>query len=283
MNLFKKFAEMDHLTNNEKALVTYILADPAKTLTFRSQELADAAFVSVAALYRFINKLGLTGMGELKVELASSLKESQSSAAIDYDYPILESDTPFQITENLNKIYKRTIDETLTFSDPEELAAIGQALQKAKTIDIYSASANLFFAKNFKFQMQEIGVLVNVPEEDYMQRLSAANSDADHLALVVSYGGRGQTLNAVVEILHENQIPIVLITSVQDNPLASFADYKIFMASIENHYDKVSSFSTRMSLLMIFDTLYAVYFNHHYEQNVAFKIANYQKINKELK
>ncbi|MEO1769703.1 MurR/RpiR family transcriptional regulator [Candidatus Enterococcus ferrettii] len=283
MNLFKKFAEMNNLTNNEKALVNYILSNPTKTLTFRAQELADAAFVSVAALYRFINKLELTGMGELKVELVSSLKETQLSVDIDYDYPILESDTPFQITENLGKIYKRTIDETLSFSDPEELATVSQALLKAKIIDVYAASANLFFAQNFKFQMQEIGILVNVPEEDYIQRLSAANSDSEHLAIVVSYGGRGQTLNGVVKILHENQIPMVLITSVQDNPLAKYADYKIYMASIENHYDKVSSFSTRMSLLMVFDTLYAVYFNHQHEKNVHFKITNYQKMNKELR
>lgn len=283
MNLLTKITELTELTNNEKVLADYILANPKNTLSFKPKDLAAAAFVSVATVYRLINKLGLTGMGELKVELASTLRAAEASTDIDYDYPILESDTPFQITENLSKIYQRTIDETLNFSDPEALVTAVQVLLDAQVIDIYAASANLFFAQNFKFQMQEIGVLVNVPEEDYIQRLSAANSDEKHAALVISYGGRGQTLNDVVKILHENQVPIVLITSAQDNPLAKYAAHKIYMASIENHYDKISSFSTRMSLLMILDTLYAVYFNHDYDRNIDFKITNYKKMNKKLR
>ncbi|MGM0213897.1 MurR/RpiR family transcriptional regulator [Enterococcus sp. AZ109] len=283
MSFFTRITELKDLTTNEKALADYISANPKKTLSYKPKELAAAAFVSVATVYRLINKLDLNGMGEMKLELASTLRDTESFEEIDYDYPILESDTPFQITESLGRTYQHTIDETLRFSDPDILATVSQVLLKAKTIDIYAASANLFFAQNFKFQMQEIGILVNVPEEDYIQRLSAANSTQDHAAIVVSYGGRGQTLNAVVKILYENQVPIILITSTQDNPLAKHATYKLFMASIENHYDKVSSFSTRMSLLMLFDTLYAVYFNHNYEKNIDFKLKNYQKMNKELR
>lgn len=67
----------------------------------------------------------------------------------------MESDTPYQIMTNLNQIYKGTIDETLNNADPEELVKIGEKLIQAKTIDVYAASANLFFAQNFKFQMQK--------------------------------------------------------------------------------------------------------------------------------
>ncbi|MFD2388722.1 MurR/RpiR family transcriptional regulator [Enterococcus rivorum] len=130
--------------------------------------------------------------------------------------------------------------------------------------------------------MQEIGVLVNVPEEDYVQRLSAANSDKEHVAIVVSYGGRGQTTKEVVKILRDNEVDIVLITSMQENPLIKYAKHKLYLASAENHYNKVSSFSTRLSLLSVFDLLYSIYFNHDYEKNLQYKISNYQKMNKEL-
>ncbi len=143
-----------------------IFSEPEKTLQFKPKELAAAAFVSAATIYRLINKLGLNGIGELKIEIASSLRETNAEKDINYDYPILESDTPYQIMTNLNQIYKGTIDETLNNADPEELVKIGEKLINAKTIDVYAASANLFSLKNFKFQMQEIGVLVNVPEED---------------------------------------------------------------------------------------------------------------------
>lgn len=286
MNILIKIRELTNLTNSEKELANYILANPRKTLQFKPKELAAAAFVSAATIYRLINKLGLNGIGELKIEIATSLREATAEATaekeINYDYPILESDTPYQIMTNLQQIYKGTIDETLNIADPEELVRIGEKLTKAKTIDVYAASANLFFAQNFKFQMQEIGVLVNVPEEDYIQSLSAANSDENHIAIVVSYGGRSRTLQRVVKILSENDVEIILITSMQANPLVEFATHKIYMASAENHYNKVSSFSTRQSLLSIFDTLYSVYFNHDYDKNIQYKTTNYQKMNSEL-
>ncbi|EHQ3092577.1 MurR/RpiR family transcriptional regulator [Listeria monocytogenes] len=282
MNILIKIRELTNLTNSEKELANYILANPKKTLQCKPKELATAAFVSAATIYRLINKLGLNGIGELKIEIASSLRETNEEKDLNYDYPILESDTPYQIMTNLNQIYKGTIDETLNNADPEELVKTGEKLIQAKTIDVYAASANLFFAQNFKFQMQEIGVLVNVPEEDYIQSLSAANSDENHIAIVVSYGGRSRTLQRVVKILSENNVDIILITSMQDNPLVEFATHKIYMASAENHYNKVSSFSTRQSLLSIFDTLYSIYFNQNYEKNIQYKTTNYQKMNTEL-
>ncbi|MBC2256370.1 MurR/RpiR family transcriptional regulator [Listeria ivanovii] len=282
MNILIKIRELNNLTNSEKELADYILANPKKTLQFKPKELATAAFVSTATIYRLINKLGINGIGELKIEIASSLRETTAEKEINYDYPILESDTPFQIMTNLRQIYNSTIVETLNNADPEELVAIGAKLMNAKVIDIYAASANLFFAKNFQFQMQEIGILVNVPEEDYIQRLSAANSDENHVALVVSYGGRSETLQKVVQILSENDVPIILITSMQDNPLVKFASHKIYMASAENHYNKVSSFSTRQSLLSIFDTIYSIIFNYNYEKNIQYKMTNYQKMNTDL-
>ncbi|MBF2481267.1 MurR/RpiR family transcriptional regulator [Listeria seeligeri] len=282
MNILIKIRELANLTNSEKELADYILANPRKTLQSRPKELATAAFVSTATIYRLINKLGLNGVGELKIEIASSLRETTEEKEINYDYPILESDTPYQIMTNLNQIYKGTLDETLSNADPEELVRIGEKLINAKIIDVYAASANLFFAQNFRFQMQEIGILINVPEEDYIQRLSAANSDKNHVALVISYGGRSETLQKAVKILSESNTPIILITSMQKNALAEFATHKIYMASAENHYNKVSSFSTRQSLLSILDTIYSIIFNYNYDKNIHYKTNNYQKMNNDL-
>lgn len=282
MNILTRITELQGLTSNEKVLVDFILKEPEQTIKSRPNELAAISFVSVATIYRLINKLGLSGFNELKLELISSLKQHDKNEMIDFDYPISESDTPFKIVQNLNTLYAQTIDETMSYFDPESLLEIGNRLYEAKVIDVYAASANLFIAENFKFQMQEIGVNINVPAENYIQELTAANSDSTHVAIVISFGGRSTTTKEVIKILKENQVDIILITATSDNPLAVDAKYKIYFASNENHYDKVSSFSTRLSLLYILDTLYSIYFNKNYDENVKFKLNNYQKINKKL-
>ena len=61
--------------------------------------------------------------------------------------------------------------------------------------------------------MQEIGVSINVPIDEYQQRLQAASSDNSHLAIIVSYSGRGIISDILFRILKERKTPIILISS----------------------------------------------------------------------
>ncbi len=282
MNLLKKLSQLENITPNERELVNHIINHPKETLSLTSKELADVAYVSVATVYRLLTKLDLTGFNEFKVELISSLKKLNNSEKIDPNYPILATDSTEDVIYRMSQLYQNTLDETINLFDENELKESVALLLEASQIDVYASAGNLYFAKNFQFQLQEIGCLINVPEEDYRQRLSAANSTDKNVALIVSYGGRSQTTQAVVKILNKNKTPIILLTSTQKNPISEFATKQLYMASIENHFDKISSFSTRLSLLTIFDLLYAEIFNQNFEKNSQYKLKNYQKMNEKL-
>ena len=79
-------------------------------------------------------------------------------------------------------------------------------------------------------------------------------------------------------ILKKNAVPIVLVTSTQGNPLLAYADDVLYMASSENHYNKMSSFSTRMTLLYLLDTIYSLCFQLDYDKNLAFKVQAYENM-----
>lgn len=276
MNIFNKIDTLVNLTNTESILIDYIKKNPEEFISLKPKEISSKTFVSVPTIYRLINKLGLNGINELKVEIKSSLKEIQDNKVKDIDFPILPSDTQYEIMLKLKEVYQKTIEDTLDLADPETLVLISKLMEKSESIDVYTSSANVFFAENFKFQMQEIKKNVKVPKEDYIQRLTAANSSEKDFAIVISFGGRGLAFNNICKLLKKNNVPILLITSTNDNPLVKYADYKIYMSSYENHYNKISSFSTRMTLLYILDTLYSVYFNTNYEENLKTKIESYE-------
>ena len=88
------------------------------------------------------------------------------------------------------------------FCDKLKLAAL--AMRRAKQIDVYSSAGNVFFAENFAFQMQEIGVSVQVPVDEYHQRLLAAASDKSHLAMLITFEGRGKIAKNISDILNLN-------------------------------------------------------------------------------
>ena len=126
--------------------------------------------------------------------------------------------------------------------------------------------------------MQEIGININVPVEEYNQRLVAACSDETHMAILISFGGRGILANKLAKTLENNGTPILLISSTEENPMMDLADYQLYLCSNENHYNKISSFSTRLSLLYILDILFACYFETDYDNNLKNKLLYYKKL-----
>ena len=53
-------------------------------------------------------------------------------------------------------------------------------------------------------------------------------------------------------LIYKNHVPILLISSTEYDP-------EIEITLKENHYKKISSYSTRLSLLFVLDTLYTAY------------------------
>ncbi|MEI5995328.1 MurR/RpiR family transcriptional regulator [Candidatus Enterococcus mansonii] len=282
MNLLLKLKNLDTLTTSEKALVTYILDFPEKVIHFSPKELAEHSYVSISTIYRLINKLNFDGLNDLKLALVNHLNEHTAEPIIDIDYPISAEDTHYAMTKKLKTVYDQTIQATLDTNRFDTMASNAELLKNAQFIDIYATSANIYFAQNFQFQMQEIGKQINVPIDDYMQNLSAANSTPNHLAIVVSYGGRSSSVKRILTILKENKSKVLLITSKNSPLLDETFDGVFLFSSLENHYNKLSSFSTRMSLMYIFDCLYLSFFNQEYEKNLDYKLANYQKMNPKL-
>ncbi len=151
-------------------------------------------------------------------------------------------------------------------------------MYKCKQIDIYTSAGNVYFAQNFKFQMQEIGINVNVPIDEYHQRLMAASSDHTHLAIIISFGGRGLMVDNISELLRQTQTPSVLISYYDYKPNTNEPNFHLFISPYENHYKKISSYSTRLSILYILDVLYTCYFRMEYEKNIDNKITYYNRM-----
>ena len=279
MNIFTQLRNTKNLTNNEKQIVDFILDNPNAFLNMSSEQICKECFVSTTTLYRLCQKFNLSGLSDLKVKMSGSinsyLKENKD---FDFDFPVKQNQSHYEILTKIREDYDQTLLSTFNLFNLEQLRLSVNAMKKAKQIDVYTSAGNIFFAENFKFQMQEIGITINVPEEEYNQRLVASCSDENHLAIVISFGGRGLLVNKIIKTLKGNKTPILLISSTEDTPIKEYADYQLYLCSNENHYNKISSFSTRLSLLYILDILFACYFKTDYDKNLEKKLNYYKKM-----
>lgn len=279
MNIFSKLSNIKNLTNNEKQIVNFILAKPNEFLNMDSDTICKECFVSTTTLYRLCKKLNLSGLSELKVKISGSINSYiDENKEFDFNFPVKQNQTYHEILTKIREDYDQTILSTFNLFNLDDLKLSIDAMKKAKQIDVYTSAGNIFFAKNFKFQMQEIGITINVPEEEYNQRLVAACSDETHMAILISFGGRGILVNKLAKTLKNSKTPILLISSTEDNSMMEIADYQLYLCSNENHYNKISSFSTRLSLLYILDILFACYFESDYDNNLKKKLLYYKKL-----
>lgn len=279
MNIFIKLQEQTNLSKNEQILADYLLEHPEQALKMTANELTKQCYVSSATLYRLCDKLDISGFSKLKMEMTSSLDDYlKTKDHFDFDFPVQAKQTHYEIINKIKEDYEQTLQLTSALFDLEELRRVSFAMQKAKIIDVYTSAGNVNFALNFQFQMQEIGRIVNVPIDEYQQRLIASSSNSDHLAIFISFGGRGLLADILPRILHATNTPIVLISSPKYNLKEIQPDYHLYISPYENHYKKISSFSTRLSLLYILDVLYTCLFKLDYDQNVEKKLKYYDNI-----
>lgn len=282
MNIFSKLDNLTDLTANEQTLVDYMKNNPERFVNMSADEISVACFVSIPTIYRLCKKLKLNGLSQLKMVVSNSIRDyMKEKNGIDYNYPFSQNETQYQITVKMKELYEQTLTTLNNLIDLEQLRLIALALKKAKYIDIYTSAGNIYFAENFKFQMSEIGVVVNVPVEQYQQSLAAAASNEEHVAIVVSFEGRGMLVEQVMTLLKKNKTPIVLISSTTNKTMIQSSDYNLYLNPNENHYNKISSFSTRLSLLYLLDCIYTCYFKLDYDKNVKYKTETYMKMTKE--
>lgn len=275
MNIFSKLKYLTGVTNNEKIIVEYILRNPEHFIQQSATQISKECYVSKSSMYRLCSKLELSGLSELKVQVSSSLdaylKEDRN---FDFNFPVKENE--LHATRQLKENYIQTITTTFNLLDLEQLKAVAKVMKNARSITIYTSAGNVFFGENFKFQMKEIGVTVSVPIEEYQQRLFASTSNNQDVSIIISFEGRGSLVAPIIKILKKTKSPIVCITSAKNDTLKKDADYVLYLNANENHYRKVSSFSTRCSLLYVLDCLYACYFDLEYQNNMKKKLLYYQ-------
>lgn len=278
MNIFETLKK-EEFTPSEIILKDAILEDANYFISLNMSEIIRKYNVSRATIYRFLQKLSLEKFSELKLKIIHDEKEwKDSNNTLDYNYPVNDGASIQKIINTLEQDYTQTISSTKNLFDYTTLRQAAHLMLNSNEIDIYTSAGNIYFADNFKFQMKEIGINVNVPHELYEQNLYAASSNQTHFAIVISFGGRNWQIDKICKTLKNNKTKILLICSEQASKLFEYSDIRLYLDAHENHSDKISSYSTRLSLLYILDVLYTCYFECDYQKNTEKKKMFYQKL-----
>jgi Transcriptional regulators len=275
MNIYSKINHIS-FTESEKIFLDYVIDNYQKVNQLSVKDLSKACYVSVSTIYRVLEKLELSSIHQLKLLLVSDRKEyDQEKELVDYNYPFDKNATHYEIMRQMSKLYQQTVSSTLNLINLETFLKVIQLLRNSQNIVLYPTVGNYFFAESFQQSMLEIGIKVEVQTNIFYQHWSAQNCKKGDCVIVISYNNRTPHLFDVTKEAKERGAKIVLISSTKESALTSLVDYHLYFSSYEDSKDKITSFSSRVSLQYLLDCIYACYFNSDYEKHLRHKIDHY--------
>lgn len=275
MNIYSKINSISTFTDSEKKIIDYVTNNLDAMIKFNAKDLAKKSFVSISTIYRILEKLELDGLNELKLKLIVDRQSYEKETEVDYNYPFQQYSTDYEIMSTINKLYQQTLESTFNLIDIDEFLKVKQLLKKANNIYIFPSIGNYFIAECFQQNMLEIGIKVDVIKERYYQHWTINAMQKGDTAIIISYANRTPHFIELAKQLKQANIPVILISSTNRTELSRLSDFNLYFASHEDSIEKITSFSSRISLQYLMDCLYASYFNSNYDHYLKHKINNY--------
>lgn len=207
------------LNSSEKAIISYIFANPEQTSRLSLNKLAKKLFVSESAIFRLCKKIGLSGYSELRFELGELAAESK----------IKQVDIVGELSAAQQDALKyfKTLDLKDFFSD----------LKEAGTVYIYSTGWQQellaqYLAHNLFITGKQATILPSAIDE--LKMVSDQSKKGDML-IVISYSGNNEAIRKEIKKirLFNDKFVTVSFTTLRPGKLVSLVDYSFFFQTFD--------------------------------------------------
>ncbi len=201
-------------------IISYIFNNPLQISKLNLNTLALKLNITSTSLKRFLNKIELNNLNELKLLLRLSLNKRKMSINI--------NDTAYDLKECINLL------------DKIDFKIINTMINKAPDIIAYSDNSSLNYAcKYLRSLFLDAGLLINVSEGRLETSILIPSLKENSLFIIYSDEGNDPKLIELITKLQASKIKILSITNNKNNKLALLSDINI---SYFNRNSKLKSF-----------------------------------------
>lgn len=268
MILLNKLKNFQDFSDTEQKIADFVRKNPIKVSTMSIQDLAKETFSSTSSISRFCQKLDLEGFSEFKVKIASEMGGIRSKGKrIEDDLPFGAKEGLHEIAQSIFDLNLQSLNDTYKHLDLKQLHRVAQMIENTPHLYLYGTGQSLILAQDFQYKLYRIFKNAHLETQIGFQNLKAHSQKEDSISLMVSYYGHGINNLRIIKRLHENKVPVILITGPDENPLCQYASEIIKVPAQEKLMEKMASYSSRTAIQLVLDLLYALIFSLDYEHN----------------
>lgn len=194
-------------TNQEGAVVKYILENPETILHYSAKDLAKQAFVSAATISRLVKKMGFNSYIDFQLMYAKEYKHIQNDTL----NTLSKNSSLMELTNNLSQVYSLIIDETKKIFNDQTFSRIINYALHADTIDFYANDINYQLIRDTSLKLNSLDFHAQAFNTIFDHYVSTINPQKA-VSFIVSHTGSNQPMIDNALYLKNRGIRVVAIT-----------------------------------------------------------------------
>lgn len=239
--------QIDHdiyiqLSESEKTVAEYIMKNEDKILSSSITGIAHQTFTSSSTVSRTIQKMGFSGIAQLRYEISSNAKSKENEE---------ESYTMNKVIYKVYNEANRTID-ALNVGD---IIKISNGIKKAERIFVVAQGATALIARDFELWLQYLGHNVSIITEDkWLTKMNFLVNKNDILIVLTSQCTNQKLLTAA-KLSKAVNCPVYACCCKENTGLENYADvFLLGHSEVIMEYKGDINYS-RIALLIITRTI----------------------------
>lgn len=237
------------LSRSEQLLVKVILDDVDFAIHATTSQIAEKSGVSSPTITRFCRSLGLKGLRDLKVKLASSL-----SVGNRYLNQEIEPQNISEVATNVVGDAQNALHQLHSNLDYIALDnAVSHIVRANKVVIFGGGGGSSIVAQDAEYRLFRLDVHANTCNDSQLQRMIAATMKEDDVLIVISTSGRNNEIIDSTLVARQYNSTVIAITR-PNSPLAEAANI-VIPVDIPEGNDIFKPTSSRYALLAVVDIL----------------------------
>lgn len=244
--LFSLMSRIDGMSNQftktDWIIVQYIKNHPQNFLSGSAQTLAHEMKISDASIVRFAQKVGFSGLSELKYTLQNELEKENT---------ITSHNSYTQLMQDYNVL----VDALFKLIKPDYIDILREQLLTAKRIYIVGLDQNRNIAELAANKFTLLGLDVQpITTRDTLQ-FRASLADKNELFIIITFSGNRQSLASALGEIVQNNSFITLISNYEKSLCSAYADL-VFLIPKTNSLENHDTITREIFILMLFDIIF---------------------------
>ncbi|WP_312503014.1 MurR/RpiR family transcriptional regulator [Lacrimispora sp.] len=267
--LFTLMARIDGMSNQftktDWKIVQYIKKSTAKFIELSAQELAKEIGTSDASIIRFAQKVGYSGLNELKYTMQKEIDKSSSS--------VNHSDYSTLLNDN-----KMLLDSLFNLTNPMDINHVRELMLKSQRIFIVGLNFNQNVAEIIAHKFMTIGLTVQALTNYDSLKLYQSLSRESDLFITISLSGNHKQLSAMLADFKKNGSSVLLITNYEKSLCSPYANITLLVPKTDLLHSS-NTISREFLILVLFDMLFHNFLTEDVKSFQNFqKAASYSKL-----